>query len=136
MIQLTSQMQQVIIGQQQLQQQQQISIGQLRNSKTSSVRLPKLEIPSFNGDKLKWTEFWDAFEASIHKNTNISAIEKLNYLMSKLSGEAKQSVSGIHLSNENYAVVDMVTNKKPSTSITSSLLTSNQSQIPQKDFAG
>ena len=103
MIQLTSQMQQVIIGQQQLQQQ--ISIGQLNNSKTSSVRLPKLEIPSFNGDKLKWTEFWDAFEASIHKNTNISAIEKLNYLMSKLSGEAKQSVSGIHLSNENYAVV-------------------------------
>ena len=102
MIQLTRQ---VIIGQQQLQQQQQISIGQLNNSKTSSVRLPKLEIPSFNGGKLKWTEFWDAFEASIHKNTNISAIEKLNYLMSKLSGEAKQSVSGIHLSNENYAVV-------------------------------
>ena len=98
-------MQQVIIGQQQLQQQQQISIGQLNNSKTSSVRLPKLEIPSFNGDKLKWTEFLDAFEASIHKNTDISAIEKLNYLMSKLIGEAKQSVSGIHLSNENYAVV-------------------------------
>ena len=57
MIQLTSQMQQVIIEQQQLQQQQQISIGQLNNSKTSLVRLPKLEIPSFNGDKLKWTEF-------------------------------------------------------------------------------
>ena len=74
MIQLTSQMQQVIIGQQQLQQQQQMSIGQLNNCKTSSVRLPKLEIPSFNGDKLKRTEFWDAFEASIHKNTNISAI--------------------------------------------------------------
>lgn len=105
MIQLTSQMQQVIIGQQKLQQQQQLSIGQLNNSKTSSVRLPTLEIPSFSGDKLKWSEFWDAFEASIHKNTNISDIEKLNYLMSKLSGEAKQSVSGIHLSNENYAVV-------------------------------
>ena len=105
MIHLTSQMQQVIIGQQQLQQQQQISISQLNNSKTSSVRLPKLEIPSFSGDKLKWTEFWDAFEASIHKNTNISDIEKLNYLMSKLAGEAKQSVSGIHLSNENYVIV-------------------------------
>ena len=105
MIQLTSQIQQIIIGQQQLQQQQQKSIGQLNNSKTSSVRLPKLEIPSFSGDKLKWSEFWAAFEASIHKNTNISDIEKLNYLMSKLSGEAKQSVPGTHLSNENYAVV-------------------------------
>ena len=105
MIQMTSQMQQVIIGQQQLQQQQQLSIGQLNSSKTTSVRLPVLEIPSFGGDKLKWTEFWDTFEASVHKNTNISDIEKLNYLLSKLSGEAKQSVSGILLSNENYSVV-------------------------------
>lgn len=105
MIQVTAQMQQVIIGQQQLQQQQQISIGQLNNSKTCSVRLPKIEIPSFNGDKLKWSEFWDAFEATIDKNTNISDIEKLNYLLSKITGEAKQSVSGIPLSNENYNVV-------------------------------
>ena len=105
MVQLTSQIQQVIIGQQQLQQQQQISIGQLNNSKTCSVRLPKIEIPTFSGDKLKWTEFWDAFEATIYKYLNISDTEKLNYLMSKLTGDAKQSVSGILLSNENYAVV-------------------------------
>ena len=25
----------------------------------SSVNLPKLEIPSFYGDKLRWSEFWD-----------------------------------------------------------------------------
>ena len=104
-IQMTTQMQQVILGQQQLQQQQQISIGQLNTSKSASVRLPISEIPSFSGDKLKWTEFWDTFEASVHKNTSISDIEKLNYLLSKLSGEAKHSVSGILLSNENYSVV-------------------------------
>ena len=104
-IQMTSQMQQVILGQQQLQQQQQISIGQLNSSKSASVRLPILEIPSISGDKLKWTEFWDTFEASVHKNTSISDIEKINYLLSKLSGEAKHSVSGILLSNENYFVV-------------------------------
>ena len=101
MIQLTSQMQQVITGQ----QQQQISIGQLNSSKTASVRLPILEIPTFSGDRLKWTEFWDTFEASVDTNTNISDIEKLNYLLSKLSEEAKHSVSGILLSNENYNVV-------------------------------
>ena len=76
MIQLTSQMQQVITGQ----QQQQISIGQLNSSQTASVRLPILEIPTFSGDRLKWTEFWDTFEASVDTNTNISDIEKLNYL--------------------------------------------------------
>ena len=105
MIQLTSQMQHIIIGQQQVQQQQQISIGQLNNSKTCSVRCPKIEIPTSSGDKLKWTEFWDTSEANIHKHSNISDIEKLNYLMFKLTGEAKQSVSGHLLSNENYAGV-------------------------------
>ena len=99
-IQMTSQMQQVILG-----QQQQISIGQLNSSEYASVRLPILEISSFSGDKLKWTEFCDTFEASLHKNTSISDIEKLNYLLSKISGEAKHSVSGILLSNENYFVV-------------------------------
>ena len=76
-----------------------------RHSSTgNSVKLPKLEIPSFSGEKLKWAEFWDSFEAAVHLNTSLSEVEKLNYLMSKLSGEAKYSVSGIQLSNENYQV--------------------------------
>ena len=103
MIQITAQMQQVLIGQQQLQQQQQQD-SQRNTFSSSSVRLPKLEIPSFNGDTLRWTEFWDSFEATIHRNSSLSDVEKLNYLMSKLSGQAKNSVSGILLSNENYAV--------------------------------
>ena len=58
MVQLTAQMQQVLIGQQQLQHQQ-ITMAQSNNRQQGSVRLPKLEIPPFNGDKLKWSEFWD-----------------------------------------------------------------------------
>ena len=109
MIQMTAQMQQVMIGQQQMQQQQQHTAQTVesshRNSSTgNSVRLPKLEIPSFSGEKLKWTAFWDSFEAAIHLNMSLSDVEKLNYLMSKLTGEAKNSVSGILLSNENYQV--------------------------------
>ena len=74
-----------------------------RHSSTgNSVKLPKLEIPCFSGEKLKWAEFWDSFEAAVHLNTSLSEVEKLNYLMSKLSGEAENSVSGIQLSNENY----------------------------------
>ena len=46
----------------------------------------------------------DAFEANIYRNLNISDSEQLNYLLSKLSGEAKRYASGILLSNKNYAV--------------------------------
>lgn len=104
MVQLTAPMQQVLIGQQQLQNQQ-ITMAQSNHRQHCSARLPKLEIPSFSGEKLKWSEFWDSFNATINKNSSISDIEKLNYLMSKLTGEARQSVSGIYLSNENYSVV-------------------------------
>lgn len=78
----------------------------------SSVRLPKLEIPVFNGDKMKWKEFCDTFESTIDQNTVLSDIEKLHYLNSKLSGEAKNAVTGIMRSNENYSVVTAFTERK------------------------
>ena len=103
MIQVTAQMQQVLISQQQFQQQQQHD-SQRHTSTNSSVRLSKLEIPSLSGETLKWTEFWDSFASTIHRNTSLSDVEKLNYLMRKLSGQAETSVLGILLSSENYAV--------------------------------
>ena len=104
MIQMSAQMQQVMIGQQQMQQQQQTSYTEQPSHKNAStgnsVRLPKLEIPSSSREKLKWTEFWDSFEAAVHLNMSLSDVENLNYLISKLKGEAKSSVSGILPSNE------------------------------------
>ena len=69
---------------------------------------PKLEIPYFNGDKLRWSEFWDTFEGTVDQNNNLSNTEKLSYLNSKLTGEAKQAVSGIYCSNENYEVTKVL----------------------------
>ena len=70
----------------------------------SSVKLPKLELCSFNGDKLKWVEFWQSFESSVHKNDSLSDIENFNYLRNKLTGDAKSAITGLSLSNENYSV--------------------------------
>ena len=39
------------------------------------------------------------------QNAHLSEIEKLCYLKSRLSGEAKNAVSGILISEENYGVV-------------------------------
>ena len=69
-----------------------------------AVKLPKLEMTSYSGDKFKWTEFWDAFENAVHNNKKLSNIEKFNYLKSKLNGEAHRAVLGLTLSNENYEV--------------------------------
>ena len=78
--------------------------AQRQHNSGVTVKLPQLEMPNFRGDKMKWTEFWDTFETTIDQNESLSDIEKLKYLNSKLTGEAKQAVSGILLSNENYRV--------------------------------
>ena len=67
-----------------------------------SVKLPKLDIPSFKGDIIKFQEFWDAFEACIDKNETLSPIEKFTYLKSKLEGDALEAISGLSLSSGNY----------------------------------
>ena len=70
----------------------------------TTVKLPKIDIMPFSGNKLKWTEFWDSFECSIHRNKKLSNIEKFNYLKSKVTGDAQKAISGLALSNENYII--------------------------------
>ena len=48
---------------------------------------------------MRYKEFWDTFESRIDNNLNLTDIEKLNYLNSKLIGETKSAVTGIMLSN-------------------------------------
>ena len=84
---------------------QEVTDGQSgQNSRSTSVKLPKLELKSFFGDKINWPEFWDSFESTIHRNTTLSDIEKFGYLQSKLGGEAKRAISGLLMSNENYKI--------------------------------
>ncbi len=41
-----------------------------------SAKLPKLKIPKFSGDKLKWIEFDSIFKATVDSKTNVSEVEK------------------------------------------------------------
>ena len=49
-------------------------------------RLPKLSLPTFNGDILQWQTFWDSFESTIHLNVNLTDVQKFSYLKSQLVG--------------------------------------------------
>ena len=63
----------------------------------STLKLPKLDMFAFSGDKLKWNEFLDSFESVLHKSKKFSNIEKFNYLKGKLIGEALNANSGLPL---------------------------------------
>eukprot|EP00731_Ephydatia_muelleri_P024186 Em0016g457a len=67
------------------------------------MSLPKLQLRHFNGHLTKWTSFWESFEAAVDKNSDLSGVEKFNYLSSLLEGTAKEAVSGLSLTEANYA---------------------------------
>ena len=48
--------------------------------KTPGAKLPKLEVPTFDGDLLKWKSFWDQFHVSIHNRADLTNAEKMVYL--------------------------------------------------------
>ena len=65
-------------------------------------KLPKLVIHKFNGEITKFRTFWDSFSSAIHTNTELSPIDKFNYLKSLLEGPASQAIQGLSLSAINY----------------------------------
>ena len=64
-------------------------------------KLPTIPIPTFTGRKWEWDNFWALYKANIH-DQNLSQLQKFNYLLKSLSGEAKQSVSRFFISANNY----------------------------------
>ena len=53
----------------------------------SRMKLPKLALPSFDGNYTRWLTFWDSYESAVHKNPELSDIDKFTYLKSLLQPE-------------------------------------------------
>ena len=54
------------------------------SSNTSQFhKLPKLTLPTFDGDILKWQTFWDSFESTVHNNASLTDIQRFSYLKLK-----------------------------------------------------
>jgi hypothetical protein len=66
------------------------------------VKLPQLELRSFDGDILKWASFWDSFNNAVHSRTDLRDEEKFNYLRRYLSGSALKSIEGLSLTSAAY----------------------------------
>ncbi|XP_053405674.1 uncharacterized protein LOC128559007 [Mercenaria mercenaria] len=72
------------------------------NSYNQFYRLPKISLPTFNGDILTWQSFWDSYESTIHMNNNLTDVQKFSYLKSQLEGKAAQVIEGFAMTNVNY----------------------------------
>lgn len=66
------------------------------------VKLPTITIPEFDGSYETWPSFYDRFKSLIHDNNTISAVNKLHYLKTNLSGEAELLLRHYSITTLNY----------------------------------
>ena len=67
------------------------------------VRLPKIDVPTFDGSILHWKSFWEQFSVAVHNRRDISDTEKLVYLRHSVKdGSAKNVIEGLSRTGEHY----------------------------------
>lgn len=66
------------------------------------TRLPKLTLPTFSRDPLKFQKLWDSFEAAIHNNEGLTGVQKLHYLRAQLTGDAAHVIDNFPFNDSNY----------------------------------
>ena len=73
------------------------------SSDPNGVKLPKLDVPTFDGSILHWKTFWEQFNVSVHGRSNLTDSEKLAYLRHALKGGgAKSVIEGLSRSGDHY----------------------------------
>ncbi len=71
-------------------------------------KLLKLILPKFRGEVKNYRSCWEIFESAVHNNTQLTIIDKFNYLVSLL-GQALRSIKGLAINEDNYqAVLDIL----------------------------
>jgi hypothetical protein len=85
-----------------------LEYGQLPTGR-SRVRLPQLELPSFEGDLASWPQFWSAFSASIDADPSIPDVQKMSYFIGCLKGAAAQELEEIN----NKSTEELIQQKLP-----------------------
>ena len=76
--------------------------GDAETPKQCNLKLPKMTLPTFEGDLKSWSSFIDLYNNKIHDKRKISNIEKFHYLLASLKGEPRQLLQNFTVSEKNY----------------------------------
>lgn len=86
-----------------LQSAQNTSMGETTFfEKQKQMKLPDVDIPTFDGSMDAWLSFKDGFNSMVDSRTDINDLIKLAYLKKALKGEAFNKISIFTTSAENY----------------------------------
>lgn len=71
---------------------------------TTAIKLPKLNLKTFDGTLSDWTSFINLFNSSIHNNCALSNVEKFQYLLGVVRQEPLNLIKSLAISDANYTI--------------------------------
>ena len=74
----------------------------LGSNHRDNVSLPRIELPSFDGQYKDWKTFFDMFKGTVHEQQSLPKVQKIHYLKGALKGEAKRVLSLLPTTEANY----------------------------------
>ena len=66
------------------------SAGPLRTAPHRIIELPKIKVPTFNGELMSWSTFWSTFKATVDDREELTESQKLNYLRQSIKDPTLQ----------------------------------------------
>ena len=73
------------------------SLSESTSKTNSGIKLPKLDLPCFTGDVLKFMTYWDQLKCAMHENQELSEVQKFTHLRSTLKGSALHAIEGFEV---------------------------------------
>ncbi|CAK1593694.1 unnamed protein product [Parnassius mnemosyne] len=70
-----------------------------------TIKIPRIELPIFDGELQNFPYFYETFKRVIHENKTLTDSERIHYLMSHLSEKAKHICAGIIPAADNYVII-------------------------------
>ena len=99
---------------------------------STHIRLPTIALPTFEGDTCSWLHFRDTFVALIVNNTTLSNVQKFHYLIASLKNEAKDLITNLQITNENFLVAwQLVTQRYNNKRLIAMMHAKHLCQMPQ-----
>lgn len=76
----------------------------IQSNNSINARLPKISLPTFQGNYQDFTSFYETFKALVHDNQSLTDVERFLHLRSSLKAEASQLIANVQPTSANYKV--------------------------------
>lgn len=87
-------------------------LAQPQQQQVAALKIPAIQIGTFDGTMSKWESFRESFEHVYHVRESMPDVQKLQHLKSCLRGEAEELISNFSLTNDNYDVAWALLNQR------------------------